>query len=393
MVLQKCLPEAITKGKKTMNIITTDNHREQVECGQKIVKEHPDIYTERVIQGIDKIIKNYHLPAGISENDAFYISIYYYWRYGFVTKEVFAYDLLTKSQDLAASYISHMDRLNYTRHLNKSEDEHFLSNKYETYCLLRDFYGREIIYVPDLSGMDDFCQFVSAHHEFVIKPVGLASSIGVRKCDLQSFHNDPWKALTAILQESESIRSHYKWSSGKGVLVEEIIKQDDSLARLHPASVNNIRITTVKLGKDVHILYPVLRIGKGRRFICSCSTGSINTGINVKSGVTETDGFDMETHHYIRHPDLEYSIQGIQIPKWDELVELVVMLALRFENLNYIGWDVTLSDQGKWVVIEANENGAFDIMQLAYRKGIRDEFSDLIHWKPNQKYWWTGRYT
>ena len=96
MVLQKCLPEAITKGKKTMNIITTDNHREQVECGQKIVKEHPDIYTERVIQGIDKIIKNYHLPAGISENDAFYISIYYYWRYGFVTKEVFAYDLLTK---------------------------------------------------------------------------------------------------------------------------------------------------------------------------------------------------------------------------------------------------------------------------------------------------------
>ena len=76
-----------------------------------------------------------------------------------------------------------------------------------------------------------------------------------------------------------------------------------------------------------------------------------------------------------------------------ELIELVGMLALRFENLNYIGWDVTLSDQGKWVVIEANENGAFDIMQLAYQKGIRDEFSDLIHWKPNQKYWWTGRYT
>lgn len=375
-----------------MTIITTDDFRDQIACGRNIVEERPDIYNDQVMRGICETIHHYSLPDGISERDAFYITVYYYWRYGFVTKEVFAFDLLTKPHAQKAAYISHMDRLNYTHHLNKREDEHLLSNKYETYRLLKNYYGRDMIYVPDLSGTEDFCRFAAGHHEFVVKPVGLASSIGVKKCSLRTYNNDPEKALAAILQETEAVREHYKWSSGKGVVVEELIKQADSMAELHPSSVNSVRLTTVKLENVVYIFYPVLRIGKNNKFICSCSAGCINTGINIKSGITETDGYDMEKHHYIRHPDFGYPVRGIQIPKWDELSALACKLAMQFENLNYIGWDFALSDKGSWVVIEANENGAFDIMQLAYQKGILDEFVNLIHWKSDKAYWWTGRY-
>ena len=35
--------------------------------------------------------------------------------------------------------------------------------------------------------------------------------------------------------------------------------------------------------------------------------------------------------------------------------------------------------------------GAFDIMQLVYRRGVLNDFVNLIHWKPDKEYWWAGR--
>ena len=76
-----------------------------------------------------------------------------------------------------------MDRLNYTRHLSRAEDEHFFANKLETCQLLRDYYGRKVIYIDALSDMSEFLEFFSRNEEFMIKPIGLAESIGVRILD------------------------------------------------------------------------------------------------------------------------------------------------------------------------------------------------------------------
>ena len=396
-----------------MVIETTDDLREQAAIGKEILRERPEVYTREVTDEIYSIIRSYGVPDSFTAEDIFFISLYNYWRYGFVTKEVFYFDLLHKKHEEKETYISNMNKLNYTRHLNKREKEYLMADKYETYQILKDHYGRELIRVSprtggsqgtDLSGTgdglpeassiegyDQFRDFFGRHSEFVVKPVGLATSIGVRKCSVTDFGNDPDAALKTLLRETEEIQSHYRWARGRGIIVEEVIRQGEALAGLHPASVNSVRITTVRADDSIHFFYPVIRIGKGGNFLCSRSSGSIVAGINSETGIVETDGFTDQKEYYICHPDTGIRMKGFRVPKWDEVCRLAVEAAMRFEDLGYIGWDFAYTEDEKWIIVEGNENGGF-VGQIPYQRGLLKEFTDLIHWKSEKKYWWIGRY-
>ena len=285
-----------------------------------------------------------------------------------------------------------MDRLNYTRHLNRAEDEHFFANKYETYELLRDFFGRRVIRVDASSDMSEFLAFFSEHEEFIIKPIGLAESIGVRRATREEYGGDGQVAFQSILSEMAALEAKYskyvKWS---GAVIEEVIRQGEELNKIHSASITPVRITTVRSGNEVSVFYPYFRIGLGREFICSASAGSIATGVNVTTGITETDGFTKWNEHYVVHPDTGITIKGIQIPKWNELCALAKELALRFDTIRYIGWDFAYTADKKWVIIEGNENGEFT-EQMVYQRGLLKEFQELIGWKSEKAYWWEGKY-
>ena len=58
-----------------------------------------------------------------------------------------------------------------------------------------------------------------------------------------------------------------------------------------------------------------------------------------------------------------------------------------------IGWDLAYTAEGKWVVIEGNENGYAGRPQLYYGRGILKELQQLIGWKSEKEFWWEGKYT
>ena len=84
-------------------------------------------------------------------------------------------------------------------------------------------------------------------------------------------------------------------------------------------------------------------------------------------------------------------MKGFRVPKWDEVCRLAVEAAMRFEDLGYIGWDFAYTEDEKWIIVEGNENGGF-VGQIPYQRGLLKEFTDLIKWKSEKKYWWIGRY-
>ena len=311
--------------------------------------------------------------------------------YGFTTEEVFYLNLFQKTEAEKQTFISHMDRINYMHHLNKVEDEHLMTNKYETYQLLRDYYGRDVICIDADSNIEEFRCFFEKHEKFVIKPIGMATSIGVRKATRKDFDENGDEAFRAILTEITAVQSQYKWAKGSGAIVEEVIQQGEELKQPHPASINSVRLTTLRCKRGIKIFYPVLRIGMGGEFLCCGAVGSILTGINVDTGVTETDGHNEWNEHYTVHPNTGIPIKGIAIPKWNELCSLAADLANRFETLNYIGWDFVYTVDEKWIVMEGNENGEF-LGQIAYQKGLLQEFQQLIDWKSDKKFWWIGKY-
>ena len=87
--------------------------------------------------------------------------------------------------------------------------------------------------------------------------MGLSESIGIRKATRKEYGNDGRTAFQSILSENAAIESKYrKYVKHSGIVIEEIIQQGEELAGVHPASVNSVRLTTIRCGDEIHIFYP-----------------------------------------------------------------------------------------------------------------------------------------
>jgi hypothetical protein len=61
----------------------------------------------------------------------------------------------------------------YRNRLNRLEDAHILNNKWETYCLFREYYGRDVIKIETEKDYPVFRDFVNKYIEFVVKPTDM----------------------------------------------------------------------------------------------------------------------------------------------------------------------------------------------------------------------------
>jgi len=171
------------------------------------------------------------------------------------------------------------------------------------------------------------------------------------------------------------------------MVLEELINQDESLAVLHKDSVNGIRATAVR-GKDgkIHIFHPWIKAGINGTFVASAALDGFDAEIDDKTGVVITDGYQESGNVYKVHPDSGITIKGMQIPKWNELIEFVDELMNEMSEYGYIGWDLVLTPDG-WCVMEGNYSGEFTF-QLINGRGYRKEFEELIGWKYEKDFWW-----
>ena len=175
-------------------------------------------------------------------------------------------------------------------------------------------------------------------------------------------------------------------SRGTEMIVEELIDQDDTMAALHPQSVNALRITTVRAANGQTVMYrPRIKIGMNGGFLASAAQNGVIAEIDPSTGVIRTDGYNENGEHYLVHPNSGIPIKGFQIPKWDELLELVDDLNREMHEFGYIGWDLVLSKSG-WCVMEGNYSGEI-ASQVILGKGLRRELEELIGWKPKKEYW------
>ena len=378
-----------------MTLYASEDEAYQIRTGREIVEAYPEIYNPWIIQNIKKQLElraktRPDIAGGRSIEDIFAIATYDYWQYGIGTTEEFYNELLGATDKHKREYLTYRGRFNYIDYLNKEEDLHLLRNKWHAYQLLKDAYRREILLLEGEQDFPAFEAFCHRHPTFVVKPVGLGLSLGVRKVEVgdTNLHT----LFQQLFSEIEAENSH--WNSGldKGVLVEELIVQHEDMAILHPASVNSVRMTTINLGDgDIRMWYPVVRIGVGGNFLSSGAAGSIVAGINTATGITETPGSDEWGKTSVVHPDTHIPIKGIKIPRWRQLCEKAVKMAERLPTLRYIGWDFVYDKDKEWIVMEGNENAEI-LSQFVYHRGEREEFEQLIGYKSTKEYWWQGKY-
>ena len=378
-----------------MKLYASEDEAFQIRTGHEIVAAYPELYNAWTIQDIKHKLESCaqsrpDLAGGRSIEEIFAIATYDYWQYGIGPTEEFYHEQLGASHERKRQYITFRERFNYIDYLNKEEDMHLLRNKWHAYQLLKDAYRREVLLLESEQDFPVFETFCHRHSSFVVKPVGLGMSMGVRKVEVGDA--DLHTLFNQLFTEIETENGHWNSGTDNGVLVEELIEQGEEMAVLHPASVNSVRMYTINFGDgDIRMWYPCIRIGTGGNFIAAGAVGSILAGINIGTGVVDSPGADEFGRTILVHPGTHIPIKGIRIPRWRQLCQKAIEMAERVPTLRYVGWDFVYDKHKEWIVMEGNENAEF-LTQIIYHVGEREEFEHFIGYHPTKEYWWQGKY-
>lgn len=293
-------------------------------------------------------------------------------KYGAYYDEYFLFGYEGRDEAYRSSFITEGIRLSYYPRMNLAKNTETFENKYLAYKKFGDLYKRDMLRIkknrdeniePTAEELQQLESFVNAHPQYIVKPIYAAFGKGVHKDSLENH---------------ESLEQAYEEYAQSGAVLEELICQAGDMARLHPSSVNTLRIPTVVLRDgEVRLFHPTLRVGKGGSVVDNFSAGGISALIDPDTGIICSDGADKKGARYVEHPDTHVKFKGFQIPEWDKVVEMVKAAALVVEGNHYCGWDLAYSDKG-WCMVEANSTAQMGGMQIITREGRKAELEQLI---------------
>lgn len=149
--------------------------------------------------------------------------------------------------------------------------------------------------------------------------------------------------------------------------------------------LSTVRIVTVRKGGDIKVIGSCLRIIVGDSETDNFTHGSSGNLVGaIDSDTGELIGVRASRSRtwpkmtdVLAHPRTGKTIVGVQLPYWQEVVELVQKAHHSIDSLHTVGWDVAITDDGP-VIVEANWRYDIDILQVAYKKGYRQVIADNL---------------
>ena len=137
------------------------------------------------------------------------------------------------------------------------------------------------------------------------------------------------------------------------LIFQEVVKQSSETAKLHPNSLNTIRIMTLILDGEVKVLpWCSFRIGQGDSKVDNASFGGVYCRIN-EDGTLSEYAYDAIGNKYDKHPD-GGNFSSVKFDFMDKVKSLVKEAAQRFPHFRLIGWDIAIDDKNNPLIIEAN---------------------------------------
>ena len=320
-------------------------------------------YYKKGLKFIDKNIAIFVGEVTPEEREQYVIDmVYSLHRFGCMFDEYFMYGYKHLNAEGRESFITDKIRWNYYDIMNSRDNLALFNDKLKTYEKFKKFYKREVIGVSCDEDFDNFERLFNENDKLLVKPIDGSGGVGIflmKKAD----YADAREAFAAVRAVGRAV-------------VEQLIVQSKELAVLNSSSVNTVRAPMFKTRDGIIILHPYIRSGRGDTVVDNAAAGGVFAVIDAKTGIVETVGVDEHGGRYVKHPTTGVVIPGFQIPRWDELVELVNELSGVVETNNFIGWDLALTDDG-WVMIEGNPRGQL-VFQIAREKGAKAELEDII---------------
>lgn len=292
-------------------------------------------------------------------------------KHGFGFDEYLCYSFHKLNEQERMEFVADWEHLGYTCALNNYKNADIFDNKWKTYSTYKDFYGRGVLFCDENTSVEDFASFLGLSEKLIIKPLDSSCGRGIKIIETAGKASDAKGYLEELLGAY----------NGR-FIIEELICQISEMAKLHPASVNTIRIPTIRMDDEVKIVHPFMRVGQYGNFVDNAGAGGIICCVEVESGKIYAAA-DEKAKTFHTHPNTNEQLVGFTVPHWEEAKEFVRKLAHIIPENRYTGWDVALTEKG-WVLVEANRRGQF-VWQLASQEGFRKEINETLK-KLKKKY-------
>lgn len=251
----------------------------------------------------------------------------------------------------------------FVRRFNNPEYIKYFKNKIEFNKKFNKYLLRDWLHIEDTEeSYQEFANFCEKHSSILVKPIDECCGKGV---EIFKTTKKNRKEIFNNLIET------------RRTLVEEIAVQCDEISKLHPSSINTIRIVTLK----GEIVAAYLRIGNHNNVVDNFNHGGLAAPINIETGIIDYLAIDKDLNIYEKHPLTNEPILWFKIPKWPRIKRFVQNASKEVPEIGYIGWDVCLGVKDPFL-IEANEFPGHDIYQLPPHRtdgiGLLPRFEKII---------------
>lgn len=295
--------------------------------------------------GIFKVAKKAHERTGKPTLYYFFDVIYSGIKYQAGYVDYLDFEFFNVPHKNRGTYITRGVNFQYVTQLSDREARRRLENKVDFLNDFEDLMGRRWIDISK-SSYEEFKNFALDVTHIVAKPIAGICGKGIQfysvnESNVESIYNQAMKDET--------------------FLIEQEVIQHPELSRIHPNSINTIRVVTIQIDGRVGIPFVCLRTGNGNR-VDNLNSGGFAARINVDSGVIVTPGVGKYNRASTVHPITGVQFEGFRIPMFDEVIELAKQAALRSPKVGLVGWDVAVSDKGP-ILIEGNDFPGHDIYQ------------------------------
>ncbi len=218
---------------------------------------------------------------------------------------------------------------------------------------------------------------IANREQFVVKPAHGSGGDGILV--ISGRRGDKYRRASGNFMDKEEFEHHLSnglsglFSLGgqpDHLLVEYCVQFDPIFDAVSYKGVPDVRII-------VFLGYPVMamirlptRMSDGK---ANLHQGAIGVGIDLPTGMTKRGVWGTEP--ITSHPDTEHSIVDLQIPHWDELLEMASR-CYELSGLGYVGVDFVLDRDHGPMILELNARPGLSI-QIANGQGLKHRLARI----------------
>lgn len=229
--------------------------------------------------------------------------------------------------------------------------------------------------VVAVRSMSDLVGFLREpdHYPLVAKPIDGVFSVGVIHAHAIDPRADTLISIAGRKLPLPAVTSRILGDSS-GYLIQRALQPPDTLAVMSGGRLCTVRMLVLLRPDGPLIHRAALKIPVGINMADNYWRAGNRLGA-VALGSGQIIRVVAGTAQHLRrdpcHPDTGKPIEGITIPDWSELCDLVVRAALLFPGIRTQSWDVAITDGGP-ILLEINWGGDLHLHQIAHGEGVLD---------------------